>query len=542
MASKAWLISVRKILEEWAACKIPTIQRGFVWNEERIKEFLDSIIKGYPVGSIILWTPKDEFPHAPLIDNLNKEPNNTYILDGQQRVTSLFLVYNGWKILRNGELIEVRPVYYDPKGNKLFVSSSKSAEKRGIDVSLILKAYSGDVEAYQELMVKYPNYAKTLGELARKILDYEIPYYELKDNISYDEVADIFVKVNSAGVKIENMHMFLSLFVGTLPQELSDVKNEIIAIHKKFGARESFGLTFETILRFVFHNLGVKQTQLSDNRKFKSAIKAVWDKYGANPSEIRDVVSCSERAIQLALNYLEQELGVVKTSFIPSQNALLPLFKYFYVNDYETPEKLPREERKHLAKLFILSSYVGRYSGNTKIDQDLGIITKGRFPIEQLIKRLEEDNHFTIKDFERDKNKFAEAIKVQGRKYIMLLIIALYKSHARDWTIQEKRVVENVKANDYEVHHIFPREYLSRFDIIDSDLVNDLGNLTIIDPYINKEIGDNEPLNYLSAYSEFLEEHFIPVEQELWRVENFENFLKKRREAIYDFILEEILV
>jgi hypothetical protein len=266
MTSKT--ISIRKIIKEWSSYKIPTIQRGFVWNEERIKDFFESIVKDYPIGIVILWHPKDEFPHLPLCDSNTKTENdsNVYILDGQQRLTSIFLAYNNWKITRNGEEIKVKPIYYNPNTKTFFVSSSKNASQRGINLSLILRAFTGDAEAYRELIENYEKYYETLNDLATKILNrYKIPYYKLDKDISYEEIAEIFVKVNSAGVRIDNMFMFFSLFIGSLPQELSDVKNMILEIYKKYDSQ--FGLKFETILRFIFHNLGAKQNQITDKRK-----------------------------------------------------------------------------------------------------------------------------------------------------------------------------------------------------------------------------------------------------------------------------------
>ncbi len=536
MTSKT--ISIRKIIKEWSSYKIPTIQRGFVWNEERIKDFFESIIKGYPVGSIILWHPKDEFPHVPLCDsNTNAESDsNVYILDGQQRLTSIFLAYHNWEITRNGGKIEVNPIYYNPNNETFFISSSKNAPKMGVNLSLILKAFSGDSKAYREIMEKYGEYYENLNEIASKILDYEIPYYKIEKNIGYDEVAEIFVKVNSAGVKIDNMHMFFSLFVGGLPHELSDVKNMILEIYKKYDAQ--FRLKFETILRFIFHNLGAKQNQITDKRKFKKAISDVWDKYKEKPDEIRNVILDSGDSTDLALKFLENELGLVRSEFIPSQNALLPLFKYFYVNrdKFKTLDDIPEIEKKKLAKWFILSSYAGRYSKNSKIEQDINIIKDDNFTIDELIRRLENEDNFTIDRFMKDKNNFAESLRVQGRKYMMLLMIALFKNNARDWILQNKSVVESVKNRNYHKHHIFPKEYLSEFDITEKDLVDDIGNITIINKIINESISSNNPKEYLQNYRSYLAEHFIPENEELWTIKKFEEFLKQRREKIYDTV------
>jgi len=76
-------------------------------------------------------------------------------------------------------------------------------------------------------------------------LKYKIPYYELKEDLDYETAADIFVKVNSAGVKIENMYMFFSLFVGKLPREHSDIRDSILAIYEKYGSK---GNSFSSIL------------------------------------------------------------------------------------------------------------------------------------------------------------------------------------------------------------------------------------------------------------------------------------------------------
>lgn len=536
MTSK--IISIRKIIKEWSSYKIPTIQRGFVWNEERIKDFFESIIKGYPVGSVILWSPKDEFPHVPLYDsNTNERDSNVYILDGQQRLTSIFLAYHNWEITRNGEKIEANPIYYNPSTKTFFISSSKNAPKMGVNLSLILRAFSGDSKAHRELIEKYGEYYEILSDLATKILDdYEIPYYKIEKNIGYDEVAEIFVKVNSAGVKIDNMHMFFSLFIGKLPHELSDVKDMILEIYKKYDAQ--FGLKFETILRFIFHNLGAKQNQITDKRKFKKAISDVWSKYKEKPEEIKNIILDSGNSIGLTLKFLENELGLARSEFIPSQNALLPLFKYFYINKnkFKTLDDIPETEKKKLAKWFILSSYAGRYSKNSKIEQDMNIIKDGNFPIDELIRKLENEDNFTINRFMRDKNNFAESLKVQGRKYMMLLMIALFKNNARDWTVQNKLVFEIVKNREYHRHHIFPKEYLLEFDITEKDLVDDIGNITIINKTINQSINSNNPKEYLQDYRNYLAEHFIPENEELWSIEKFKEFLKQRREKIYDTV------
>ena len=87
-----------EVMSDWSnALRIPVIQRDFVWNAEDIKELLDSIVRGYPIGSIILWETKGKFPSSPLIDSKKSltMPVPLYVLDGQQRLTSLLLAKEG---------------------------------------------------------------------------------------------------------------------------------------------------------------------------------------------------------------------------------------------------------------------------------------------------------------------------------------------------------------------------------------------------------------------------------------------------------------
>ncbi|WP_083820837.1 hypothetical protein [Methanotorris formicicus] len=197
---------------------------------------------------------------------------------------------------------------------------------------------------------------------------------------------------------------------------------------------------------------------------------------------------------------------------------------------------IPEIEKKKLAKWFILSSYAGRYSKDSKIEKYINIIKDDNFPIDELIRKLENEDNFTIDRFMRDKDNFAESLKVQGRKYMMLLMIALFKNNARDWTVQNRLVVEIVKNRDYHRHHIFPKEYLSEFNITDKDLIDDLGNITIIDRVINESINSNNPKEYLQNYKNFLKEHLISENEELWSIEKFEEFLKQRKEGIYNLV------
>ncbi len=157
---------------------LPSFQRQFVWDEEDIKKFVQSILDGIPVGVVILWKPSnvlkvDSFS-KPLIGD-HKGDEGYLILDGQQRLTALLLMFNNWRIERVNEILEVRPLMYNPDDRKLTVGG-----RRGVNLSLILRAFSGDIKAYDELIRDHGQRINEFGEIANTIKNYRIPIYIIK--------------------------------------------------------------------------------------------------------------------------------------------------------------------------------------------------------------------------------------------------------------------------------------------------------------------------------------------------------------------------
>lgn len=221
---------ISEVMGEWSnALKIPVIQRDFVWNAEDVKDLIDSVVSGYPIGSIILWETKGEFPSSPLIDSEGSytTPIPLYVLDEQQRLTALLLVREGWKIKRGGRKISIDPISYNPSNKRFYIS-----EKRGIDVSLLVNASLGSITAMEKLQERYhTEYKEAVEHVGRRIISYQLPLYTIKTYVDIsnspqvaNEVAEIFTRVNSAGVSLGNIQMFLSFFAAAF----SDLRMKLL--------------------------------------------------------------------------------------------------------------------------------------------------------------------------------------------------------------------------------------------------------------------------------------------------------------------------
>jgi hypothetical protein len=527
---KPEVIALREFFrEESPLLRIPSIQRQFVWDAEDVKELIDSIINDYPIGAVIIWEPASKFPSAPLVGTGGKFSTARYVLDGQQRLTALMLIQNGWELVRGSKTITTTPISFVPENGRLYLSA-----KKGIDVSLIVNATMGDADCLTKLQKEYPaSYRKAMGAVGEKIVNYKLPFYVLKSASSsedeYEKIAEIFTRVNSAGVKIGNLEMFLSFFAAAFPKR---EKDRIISIHEELS--EDVALDLEPLVRFVFSRMGMTQNQVTKVTSFKKSIQELKDRYSKDRQAIGKTLDCSYRAIKVIIALLDADLGLSTTQNIPSQNVLLPLFDAAYEKGYERADDIPLKERHRLLKWFIIASFNGIYSSspNYKIEEDLKIVRanpKG-FPLDELLSAMQNRAPHRNRVEKSDiLDTYANVLRGRtGKEYLMLLDILLYRDRATDWA---GKMVESESA---AIHHIFPREFLKENSDARDDTINCLANLTFISPSVNSEIGDTSPEDYLPQYTEeILRQHYIPPDRRLWKIENFQQFLEARLKLIW---------
>lgn len=517
--------------EDAANLRIPTIQRQFVWDAEDVRDLIDSIVNGYPIGAIILWEPTSEFPSAPLLGKDDGD-SRRYVLDGQQRLTALSLMmHGGWQIERGDKTIRTSAISYVPETGKFYLS-----EKKGIDVSLIVRAALADTDSLLKLQKDHKAVCKkVIDEVGRKIVGYQLPMYVLKtdaadDEGAYEKIAEIFTRVNSAGVKIGNLEMFLSFFAAAFPRK---EKDRIIELHEALS--ESFELDLEPLVRFIFSRLGLTQNQLTKIASFRRAMQSLKEQYSGDTKQIARTLEQVETAINIVLEVLAKDLGVASSQFLPSQNTLLPLFNYAFTLQFKSAKEIPAASRRRMLYWFLVGSFNGIYSSsaNWKIEDDLHLVsqTKGSFPLKPLLKamknrppRLNVINRADITD------EFSNVLRGRtGKEYLMLLDVLLHRNQATDWAGKD------VISEDAAVHHLFPREFLKDSGETREEYINCIGNLTLIDPSINSEIGDRPPEDYLKDFKDpdLFERHMIPADHKLWKFENYEKFLDARLKLMW---------
>lgn len=486
--------------EEWV---LPPFQREFVWNEEKkIIEFIESIFSEWPIGSIILWVPdpKDE-------DVIKKRKLQTssvgkpqylqeYIVDGQQRITTLL------RILNNESFIfgrKERKMCYDFLSKRFTFMEENELPENAILLGDIIKLKHSEIK--RKLSIERLNYdIDDLISEIKKIGDYDITIQKPKKAISLKDAQELFIRLNMGGKQLPSVDLALA-YISLL---WDDSREEF----KKF--RESLqptGFCFD--LDFFVRCLSAVSLNQSLTKKLIRSFKA---------ETIKEDWEITRNGIRKTIDFLKTTLNLNSNLFLEAENTLVPV-----VLLYSKKELAVKNKMNLLAYWFVISYINQRFSGQstTILNGDIKIILESENPVDELIKNLLEDRaifDITKKD-------------IKGSQFKFVLYCLSKALRARDFV--SGFGIDSLTAsrlNRLDFHHIFANSILKKTEF--KDKKEDIANKTFITNKSNKMLSDSNP-TYLSEYSkELLKAHFIPVNDKLWKLEKYEEFLEERKKII----------
>ena len=319
--------------------KIPQFQRDFVWSKEKSAKLIDSIVKGYPVGTFIIWKTKESLrsirniggislPDTPIGDFAE------YILDGQQRVTSIYAALKGLIIKREKDGKEKEEdfsqMYIDLEANEeedIIIIDIENKDKNSV---LKLKdLLYGDLE---ELVNLYKKYIGKIGEYKRRIESYNFTIISTRE-IPIDVATEIFTRLNTGGKPLTNFEIMVAkTFDVEKDFDLSEKYENLINKLSKFNYQT---IADATILQTVSVIL-TKECKKNVILKLKKEdFIEVWD----------EAIDSVDRAI----DYFKTVLRIKVSQLLP-YNALIVPFSYFF---YKHKEKPSIEIQKYLQDFFL---------------------------------------------------------------------------------------------------------------------------------------------------------------------------------------------
>lgn len=533
--------------------RLPEMQRGYVWRSPRVRDLLDSLYRGYPSGAILLWETDEEVPVREFAVSSGTSPyqSTRLLLDGQQRLTSLASVIRGKPVTVRGRqkpidllfnlehpdgigrVIEVfedaedddLPDENDADGNEddlqrrfesmtFIVSSSKLAGKPNwVRVSEVFSKDSdadflkrAGVESFDD--PRYEKYTQRLSTL-RGIKKYVYRMDVLERSLDYDEVTEIFVRVNSLGAKLRSSDLALAQITAKWRNSLQ----LFLGYQKKCG-EASFPLDLGIHLKgLIAHATGQSKFKTVNSLSL-NALEEAWMRH------------C--RATDFAINFLKSNCGITSPSLLSSPFILIAIGYLGERDNY----KISESESISLRRWVLLANAKGRYSrGSTEtyLDQDMAVLRDGGNSINLLDRLKLQVGRLDISPEELDGRDQRSAL-------FKTMFLAYSARNACDWqsglAIDLKRVGAQHKI---QFHHIFPQAILkNRYN---KSQVNDISNLAFIDATTNQRILATQPAIYLQRIIDDgravqLQNQDIPTDLELLGVDRYLDFLKFRRHEI----------
>jgi len=498
--------------------KIPQFQREFVWDLRKCASLMDSIIKGYPIGTLIFWKTKERLRSIRNIGGcILPEPDEgdfvEFVLDGQQRLTALFASLKGLKIERiSGKTDDFAEMYVDLEAEEFeqIVTTGVSDRDDGSVIRITELLYGG-----LSLLASYPKkYHGKLEEYQTRINSYNYSTIEIKE-APIDIATEIFTRINVGGRPLTLFEIMVAkTFEPESNFDLSEKFSELIDGLKP--------LDYETISDAIV--LQIISLLLADECKRQTILKL-------DKKEFINTWAKAVDAIERAVEYFKGFYRIPVSQLLP-YNALIVPFAYFF---YHHPDKPTGEQQKYLQDFFWRCSLSGRYSSGVegKLAQDIkriDKILKGELPVYDW--GVDVSPEFIIR------NGWFSA----GRSYIKAILCIYAYQQPKSFNDNSIVNISNYwlkQANSKNYHHFFPRAYLR--SVGKEDEANHVINITIVDDFLNKrEIRAQAPSAYMKKFqninpqlSETMKTHLILDLDDfgVW-TDEYETFIRERAKVV----------
>lgn len=544
---------------------LPDIQRPFVWKATKVRDLFDSMYKGFPVGYLLFWSTGAEVGAKQIGTDTKVSAPRLMIVDGQQRLTSLYAVLTGRPVLTDDYRETTIRIAFRPR-DALFDVTNAAIEKDPEflpDVSVLWNS-AGRKAAVRSFLGRLVAGRGDLGVEERDDLDeaidrlYDIRNYpfkvvELGADVPEEQVADVFVRINSEGVPLSQADFILTLM--SVWWEKGRVELEDFARASRTGEkhpspanpfidpsadqllRVAAGLAFRRgVLRYVYQVLRGKDLQTGEVSA--EAREQQFSTLREAQEAVLDLTNWHEylRAIQRA--------GFRSGSMITSENNVL--FGYLmYLIGWKDFGVDRRTLRDVIARWFFMSALTGRYTGNfeTRVEQDLRRVAEAESAeqfvaiIDLMIDTALTSDYWSIQlpaaldtsaSYSPTLFAYHASLVLLGAKP---LFSRLTLSELLDPSTHAPRAA-------VERHHLFPKAYLTRIGLERQTRRNQIANYAFVEWPDNAAIGDKPPAEYFPPLfaelnpQEQSDARFWHALPEGWERMEYDEFLEARRPAI----------
>lgn len=485
---------------------LPEIQRAFVWKPAQIARLVDSLYRGYPSGSLLMWQTKAPpkayaLGHADAAQPAVASP--WYLLDGQQRLTSLHRLFTGDP--------EAQVVFHLERESFQIQSAATRKDPKFVLVHAVLGA-TGLWDLVDILRLQLPALTPDqINKRLTRIKDIEKIRYEIDvlTDLSYQEATEVFLRVNSSGRRLSTSDLLLSTLSARWPGAMDKLSREAAALASRGFPDLDTGFLVRALAGAILER-GLSHASYG-------GLAAVSDEELAHGWQV------VQRGTADLEGLLRGNLGITSSKMLWSVNALIPPLIFLGTRPQEP---LQAETRDTLLWWLLVATLTSRYSAavDTMLRQDLPAALKGD-GLHALVENL---------------GPVGAAFRVQeqdlvGKRdrsaYFFLAYLVARARSAKDWWYGTPVDAAASGQKALQAHHIHPQATLR--SLYKKSDIDDIANLAFISAQANQKISDRAPADYFPELSpEAFQGHLLPEDPTLRTAEAYPDFLSARRQRL----------
>ena len=550
---------------------LPDLQRPFVWATAKIRELLDSMYRGYPIGSLMFWETGAEVGSHQIDGGEDRNVPSMVIVDGQQRLTSLYAVIKGRPILtKTFEEKKVRIAFSPTK--EAFEVTDIAIERDPEFIADVTSIWSGSllsaIKKYLERLEASRGEPldqaeqDAIGERIQRVQElgnFTFHVVVLNADTDEEQVAEIFVRVNSEGVSLNQADFILTLLSVHWEDGRKDLeafcRSAVDSAHKGASPKNPFidpgadqllrvtvALAFRRArLRNVYNILRGKDLETGE---FSPTLRdEQLSKLAAAQRKALDLVSWHEflKCLQVA--------GFRSKKMISSDTALLYSYALWLIGRHDFGLDY-KPLRQAIARWFFMTHTMGRYTSSpeTQFEADLGRISD--LPAGDGPAFLRELDRIINSNFTNDYWTISLPSRLDTsspRSPALFAYLAALNLMDADVLFSEVKVRDLLDPavtakKGIERHHLFPKKYLAKLNIAGTRQANAIANMAFLDWSENSAISDEAPSTYWPIMKDSVtagrlvrqaEHHALPVG---WEQLDYPAFLERRRILIAEVI------
>ena len=546
------------------AIGLPELQRPFVWPNAKIRDLFDSLFRGYPCGFLLLW---ETGVAVKKIGTDQKHENASLaIVDGQQRLTSLYAVMTGAEVIRADYARERIRIAFDPLAKRFEVANAATAQdpnflpdvaevwKAGANIFTVAADYLAKRNAKQALTPEETNSIQgAIGDLL-KMPEHKFEALVLTSDAGVDVVAEVFVRINGQGAKLNQADFILTLMSVYWEEGRKDLEAFSRAAagppDGKPSPRNHFIEPTPAEMLRVMVGLGFKRGKLEAVYAVLRGRVPTTGAIDPARSEAGFAKLKSARDATLNINRWHHFMGALRLAgyrsrrMITGDLALLYAYAIYLIGVEEVGVELS-VMRQAVAEFFFMAAMTSRFgvSGETRFEADLAALEHATGPADYLarLKRLSElvltDDFWTI--------SLPEALATSGPKtpsraaYQAALVVLDAKVLFSPITVSGALdpAVTGTKSV-VEEHHLFPKAYLAKLGVTERKQVNQIANYALLEWPDNLKVGGSAPSAYAPALDAAMstKDRFHHALPPAWWDMPYDTFLSERRKLMGEVV------